>query len=317
MKHRSCTPNLTARRYRSVAVASMEPPLTEARLQRHLAGREAYRRTELVVVRAGGETALVRVEKALQGSRGPDPLDPDPLFVPIVSVEVVATAQECAFVVDPSVDTAVPTQMARAAARVRAEAPGVRCVVVLGRYEHVNFILDPAPVEIAVVEVVPPRPAKLVDQLERVLETAEDLPPVVLRPQLVDLVAGRPPGRWLFPCRGSGAAPEGSVVSYLDERPPREDWTLVGCARSREIHRWFYGDLPPGVELCPRQLASDAGVDRPTIVKCCLRETGVVREGMLVTVPWGASLAEVLAGLRAAVAVASEAQTARAGWAPA
>lgn len=298
--------NVVPRHYRSVSVASVAVPLTESGLRRHLVGLEAYRRTEFIVVRRGEQTALVRVEKA--------PLEAGPLFAPIVSVELLATPGECAFVADPSVDTAVPTQMARAAAHASAGMPGARCVVVRGRYEHVSFILDPVPIEVTVVEVVPPRPPKLVDQLERVLETADDLPPVALRPRLVDLGADLPAGRLLFPCRGSGAAPPGAEVAYLDERPPRDDWVLVGCARSREIHRWFYGDEPPAVETCPRLLAGE--VDRPTIVRCCLRETGVVREGMLVTVPWGASLDEIRAGLRTVLEAVGPSGARGPEWAP-
>lgn len=286
--------NVMPRRYRSVSVASVPVPLDAAELERWFVGREAYRRTGFIVVHHGARTAVVRVERTA-GQDGEDPL-----FQRITSVELLAGPDECSYVVDPSVDTAVPTQMARAA----SSAPGARCVVVRGRYEHVNFILDPSPLEIDVVEVVPPEPAKLVDQIRRVLETAEDLPPIAIRPRLVDLVADRPPGRWLFPCRGSGAAPAGSEISYLDERPARRDWVLVGCARSREIHKWFYGDVPRSVESCPRVLAGD--VDRPTIVKCCLHEAGVERDGLRVTVPWGASLDEIREGLRLLAEAAAE-----------
>ena len=297
--------NVVPRRYRSVSVATVSVPLTAGELTRWFVGREAYRRTEFVVVHRGRDTAVVRVERAPRDAS-------DRLFQPIAAVELVAGPAECAYVVDPAVDTAVPSDLARAAATV----PAARCVVVRGRYEHVNFIVDPAPLAIDVVEVVPPEPAKLVDQIRRVLATAEDLPPVELHPRVVDLVAGRGPGRWLFPCRGGGAAPAGSELSYLDERPPRRDWTLVGCARSREIHAWFYGDRPPSIESCPRLLAG--AVERPTIVKCCLFEAGVEREGMLVTVPWGATLDEIRAGLRLAVQAATEAAgPEEQAWAPA
>src|SRR6185312_12872773 len=155
-------------------------------------------------------------------------------------------------------------------------APGARCVIVRGLYGHVSFILDPAPVRIRVLEVVPPWPPKLVDQLRRVLDIAEDLPPVELVPELVDLrdlAARRPAERYLFPCRAGQGAPDGALpapggttppsppvakVSYLDEIPAREPWTLVGCARSRSIHDWFYGDEVPQVDMCPRNLGGPA-----------------------------------------------------------
>lgn len=132
-------------RYRGVSVATVDIPLVAWHLERHLVGREAYRRTEFIVARRGVQSALLRVTKEPGTS----------LFLPIVDVEILATADECAFVQAPDVDTGVPTQMAKAA---REQAAGARCVVVQGLYEHVNFILDPAPVPVRVVEVAPPSP---------------------------------------------------------------------------------------------------------------------------------------------------------------
>jgi hypothetical protein len=195
------------------------------------------------------------------------------------------------------VDTTIPTAMARAA---RQLAPQARCVVVQGRYEHISFICDPRPLPIRVVEVTPPEPAKLVDQVRRVLDVAEELPPIEVVPELIDLrqlAAQRPAEHYLFPCRGGGGAVEGARVSYLDQRPPRADWCLVGCTRSVQLHRWFYGDLPPMVSTCPRELAGSAGT-AITLTKCCLLEEGLDVDSTQVTVPWGATLGEVGEGLR-------------------
>jgi hypothetical protein len=212
---------------------------------------------------------------------------------------------------DPEVDTGVPSSLARAAA---SQAPQARCVVVRGRYGHVGFIADPAPIRVTVVEVVPPHPAKLLDQASRVLDLAEDLPPIELVPELTDLGAlarSRPAGHYLFPCR-AGTASAGEAVSYLDELPPRADWTLVGCARSRAIHDWFYRDedpSPPVVDMCPRNLARPGraltGEPAVTLTKCCLLEDEISVADGLVVVPWGASLAQVKQGLARAAAAAA------------
>jgi hypothetical protein len=170
--------------------------------------------------------------------------------------------------------------------------------VVQGRYEHVSFILEPAPVRVRVVDVVPPEPPKLLDQVGRVLDVAEDLPPVEPVPELIDLrqlVRDHPSPRYLFPCRGSGAVPEGAEVDYLDQRPSHRQWMLVGCAQSREIYRWFYAEEPRYLEMCPRRVLDDTGV--PTLTKCCLLESRVRQEKSVVTVPWGATLEEVHRGL--------------------
>jgi hypothetical protein len=235
---------------------------------------------------------------------------------------MIAQAGETAFVDAPDTDTAVPTQLAQAAAR---RAPQARCVVVRGRYGHVSFIADPAPIPVRVVEVVPPRPPKLVDQLGRVLDLAEDLPPVELVTDLVDLTAlagALPAEHYLFPCRagqgsetaapGAGGPGAGASVSYLDEIPERAPWTLVGCARSRSIHDWFYGGDVPVVDMCPRNLAGRAqaagaaggAAPAPVLTKCCLLEDRVSSDNGLVVVPWGASLAQIGEGLRLALAAA-------------
>ena len=296
--------NLVPARYRSVSVASVPVPLDEASLRAHLVGRPAYRHTRYIVARQAGGTAVVEVAKRSSA----------PLFSEITAVTMVARPDETAFVDAPEADTGVPTALGRIAAD---RAPGARCVVVRGRYGHVGFIVDPAPVRIRVVEVVPPQPAKLVDQASRVLELAEDLPPVELAPELTDLSAlagSSPADRYLFPCRaGAGAGPAAdAVVSYLDEIPPQGDWTLVGCARSRAIHDWFYDDPIAFVDMCPRQLARQAaaGGTLPVLTKCCLLEDKVVAEEGLVVVPWGASLAQIREGLGRAVAIASAAQPA-------
>lgn len=338
--------NLVPAQYRNVSVADVPVPLDEAALGGHLVARPVYRRTRYLVVRNAGACAVVEVSKESEL----------PLFSPVTAVAVIARPEETAFVDAPDTDTAVPTQLARAAA---AHAPGARCVVVRGRYGHVSFIADPAPIRVRVVEVVPPWPPKLVDQLERVLDLAEDLPPVELVADLVDLTSlarTRPAGHYLFPCRagsasqagpraksagqpspGAGAASQPSPraevasqaglgtsdVSYLDEIPQRAPWTLVGCARSRSIHDWFYGGEVPAVDMCPRNLAGRTGqapapTPVPVLTKCCLLEDRVSSDDGLVVVPWGASLAQIRDGLRLALAAGRPApQPGLAGEAPA
>jgi len=290
--------NVVPRRYRDVSVAEIDRPLDAASLREHLLGRDSYRRTRFIIARHGEQTAVVRVERATE----------EPLFSPITGVEVLALPHECALLRLPDVDTAVPSQLAAAAV---AHAPGARCVVVHGRYEHLSFILDPRPLRVTVVEVVPPEPPKLLDQCRRVLETADELPPIelVLHPvDLRELGGGDGDGRdRLLPCRGSGVTLEGVEVAYLDQHPEHRDWLLLGCARSREIHRWFYGDDADCRDICPRRVEAPS----PVLTKCCLLEEHLEVTPGRVTVPWGASLDLVRSGLREVARIAEPA------WAPA
>jgi hypothetical protein len=182
-------------------------------------------------------------------------------------------------------------------------------VVVEGRYSHVSFLLDPHPLRVRVCEVVPPHPPKLLDQAQRVLDVADDLPPMVLDPELVELESLAPDAAVvLLPCRGAGIRLGGREVHYLDERPPEREWTLLGCSRSRQLHRWFYGRGAPGPDTCPRALAPGPG---PLLTKCCLLEDRTEIDGDIAVVPWGASLDQVRQAL------AELARRCDPAWAPA
>ncbi len=279
-------PNVLPSRYRQVALATGLASLDPDWLVQHFVGREAYMRTRFIVARCGEETALIEVDRP----------DSSELFSPIVAVRVLAGPNECHYAVDPEIDCGVPSQLAAASAR----HPGARCVIVEGRYSHVSFILNPAPLVLRVLDIVPPFPSKLLDQVQRVLADAEDLPPVVIEPVLVDsreeLAAACPqaPAQVLVPCRGSGIELPGSTVSYLDERPPMADWTLLGCERSHQIHRWFYASQPRSVDVCPVRFASQLPAGKgPVLTRCCLIQEGVEPRKHGTFVPWGASLAEV------------------------
>jgi hypothetical protein len=287
-------PNFVPLRYRGVSVATVPPeiPLDEPGLTTHFLGRDAYRRTRFVVARRDpatpGPIAVLQVERAA----------PDDLFSPVTEVTVLAGPDECAYVVDPDADTGIPSVLARVA---REQAPGARAVVVEGRYAHVNFILEPSALRIVVRDVVPPEPAKLADQAGRVVGVMEDLPPVdlVARPvRMAELAEQAPAGHYLLPCRGSGAEVPGAQVSYLDEHPAEADWTLLGCARSRQIHRHFYGRDAPTVDFCPKAGLVGTRPPEPVLTKCCLQENHVEDGDGWTSVPWGSSLEQVRAALR-------------------
>ena len=304
--------NLVPGQYRKVSVATVDVPLTVEGLTGHFLGREVYRHTRFLVVRSadGAATAVVEVDHPDDGN----------LFAVVKAVDVLALPPDCVYVVDGEVDTGIPSSLAAVA---RERAPGVRCVVVEGRYRHVSFILDPRPIRIRVGDVVPPGPAKLLDQARRVLAVAEDLPPIELVPDVVDLVdlaRSQPADRYLLPCKGSGIEVDGATVDFLDQHPARADWTLLGCARSRAIHQWFYGDVPETVDTCPRRLftgpsgasgAWGASGDGPLLTKCCLLEDHNADEAGVAVVPWGASLELVRRALARLVAAEEPA------WAPA
>jgi hypothetical protein len=282
-------------RYREVSVAAVDVPLQVEALRALLTSRPVYRRTRYVVVRRGGDTALVEVHPTPTGA----------LFHGVADITLLATPDDTVYLRCPDVDTGVPSELVRAG----QDAPGARCVVVEGRHGHVNFVLDPDPVRLHVLDVAPPRPAKLVDQVERLLQTADDLPAILPVPHVIelsDLLPAEPIGHVLLQCRGGGMDVPGATVSYLDEVPPRADWTLLGCARSRAIHASLYGGDVPQIDTCPRTLTreTDVAPGEVRMVKCCLLEEHLETDGQTVVVPWGASYTQLREGLSVAAALA-------------
>jgi hypothetical protein len=222
----------------------------------------------------------------------------------VVEARLLAGPDQVVWVESPETDVGNASALARAA--LANERPGALAYVVLGRYEHVNFIWAPAPVRIRVTEVVPPEPAKLFDLAEQVVAFDEDLPPVELVLDAVDIreiAAGNVADHYLLPCRGSGVDLPGDV-SFLDTRPAvREDWLMIGCERSLQFHRHFFGDEPARVDICPRrrdQATSDGSL---ALTKCCLLERGVQVEPGRAVVPWGTSLDEIRTALRSLTGV--------------
>ena len=285
------SPNIMPSRYRQVSVAAV-PSLEPHDLVARFTGREAYYRTRFVVVRLDGDPErCALVELARDGS--------DELFSPAAGARVLASAEECAYIRDDGADLGIASHLARAALR----CPGRRCVVVEGRYRHISFLLNAEPVRITVVDVVPPEPSKLADQVARVLDFAEDLPPIAVQERIVDsraLVTEPVPEGLIVPCRGGGVDIEGVAVSHLDERPTFAGSALLGCERSQQIHRWFYGTEPDRtIDWCPRRLIGvDQSFDGLVLSRCCMLDEGHEQSGRTVMVPWGATLAEVHEGLR-------------------
>lgn len=285
--------NAISRPYRGLSVQETDLRLDDERaVLEFLRGREVYRRTAWLLLRNGEQTALVVVRKASE----------EPLFSPVVEARVLASGHRMRWIESPATDVGNASALAAAVEPHLTE--GVDAYAVLGRFEHVNVIWRPEPVRVMVTEVVPPEPPKLLSMAEQAVAFDEDLPPVRLVGDLVDirqLTRDNPAESYLLPCRGAGADVAGEVA-FLDTRPAtREAWLMVGCERSLQFHRHFYGDEPPRVELCPRLRTQLTESESPVLTKCCLLERGVELHGSVAVVPWGANLDEVRLAIRSLV----------------
>ncbi|HWS93626.1 MAG TPA: hypothetical protein VN306_14410 [Mycobacterium sp.] len=281
-------PNMMARPYGCLSVQEVDVALTEPSLRSLLLGREVYWQTDYLALRRGDDVALVAVRKASTTD----------LCSPVVELRVLAEPHRVAWIASPTTDVGNPTALALAA--LGHARRGVRAYLVQGRFEHVNFIWEPALTRVRVSEVVPPRPPKLFAMTQEVVAFDEDLPPIELvldAVDLLDLASDHPADRYLLPCRGSGVQLR-APVEFLDTRPAvRRDWLLIGCEQSRRLHRHFYGDEPKRIDICPRRRI-DRGDRELGLFKCCLRERGIEVGGHTAVVPWGANLDEIRSALR-------------------
>ena len=280
------TVNMVPLPYSRVAVQHVDFALNERELKSFLRGKETWFETDYVVFRRGHDCAVTELRKE----------DREDLFRRITEVGIVSLPHASRWIDDSTVDTGNPSALAE-----KARALGVAAsetLVVNGLYAHVNFIHRPQPTIIDIFDLSPPEPPRLLDMARRVIGN-RNFPAIVLNPHIESIPEmvrhlGEKP--ILFPC---GVSQLKAMVRafYLDERPSRQDWVLVGCERSRQVHCHIYGDEPPRIELCPKKLFV-AG-DELALMRCCMVESSFELCDNLAIVPWGAELSLIEDAIRA------------------
>jgi hypothetical protein len=267
---------------KDVSLRNVDFSLGEESIASNIGGKKAYTRTDFMILKHGDEVAVIKVRK----EKGKD------LFRPISSHEIVSLPQDTLFIRDESIDVLNPSQMARV-----ARANSGKTVVVSGMFNHVSFLQEEDILDLYVVDVVPPSPSKLSVLVERAFSTGLiDLPIV---PHFQDIDLNQLEKRVgteavMFPCRASGLDSERKVY-FLDETPDVGDKvTLIGCDLSRRIFSSVYRRDVPSLDMCPRNLAPMEG---KTLVKCCSVKEGFVIDGEMASVPWGATVLDVVGAI--------------------
>ena len=270
---------------KDVSLRVVDFPLTEEEIARHAAGKKAYTRTEFIILKHGEQHAIVRIFK----EGGVE------LFRPISAYKVIALPDSTVFIRDDEIDVLNRPRMAS----VALQHPG-KTVIVQGLFNHVSFVQGSEVLTLHVLDVVPPRPAKLSYLVAKALDAGLiDLPIVITEEKidLNDLEREVQTPRVVFPCRASGLT-SGKDVFFLDETPRIEgDVTLVGCDLSLRIFQSIYKRKPQFIPMCPHELAPNDGKKR--LVKCCRVKEGFELEGDLAIVPWGATVIDVAQAIRA------------------
>jgi hypothetical protein len=270
---------------KDVSIRQVGFSLTRENILKEYLGKVAYTRTAFMVLRNGNDTATIRVLK----ERGKD------LFRPITNVEIISLPEDTVFIQDEEVDVLNVSHLARL---VREH--GGKTVAVEGMFSHVSFLKAERLLDLRVLDVIPPSPSKLQVLMERALASGLIERPIV--PEYVDIDIMElekqvtTPGV-IFPCRASGMHSDKKFF-FLDETPEIDvESTLIGCDLSKRIFQHIYRRPVEFLDICPQNLAPKDGM--PTIVKCCKVKEGCSVDGNIASVPWGATMLDVVKALEA------------------
>ena len=237
------------------------------------------------------------------------------LFQRIVNVKVLALGNESTLIVDSNVDVLNPNQLVPLALKTWQES-GKKATIVLGKYSHVSFTLVSGELQlnkIEVVDVVPPRPGKLVSMIKDAMNVGLINRAVDIEVREINLVElakktlNKGAEVVVFPCNASGITPQsvGAETLFLDKeilpalKKEHERLGLVGCNVSFKALQHLLGKDFDRSKIIFEQICPEKTVPNklPFITKCCKLRKGYnpILEGRTlgVIVPWGARLKEV------------------------
>ena len=268
--------------------------------------KEVYETTQYLLI--GNEKqgfAILEVKKE----------DSQKLFQRIINVNVLALASESTLIVDSNVDVLNPNQLVPLALKTNQKS-GKNATIVLGKHSHVSFALvrgEPQLDKIEVVDVVPPRPGKLVSMIKDTMKVGLINRAVDIEVRKIDLIElakktlDKGAEVVIFPCKSSGITPQsvGAETFFLDKeilpalKKGHKRLGLVGCNTSLKVFQHLSGRDFDRSKIIFEQICPEKAVPNklPFITKCCKLREGYkpVLEGKTlgVIVPWGARLKEV------------------------
>lgn len=270
---------------KEVSIKKVDFPLTAEDIKKNLHNKQAYRKTEFIILNREEDWAVVSIRKG----------EAKTLFSRIEEVDIISLPDSTKYVEDQHINVLSPSKMVEKAEELKAET-----LIVKGKFEHVSFIHNEIPNDVYVFEVVPPVPPKLVELAEKALDSGSVNKPVKIVPQtldLRDLAKKSTKNKIVFPCQASGLKDEKDSY-YLDQRPEISDdelgdISLVGCDLSLRIFKTIYGVEPEFFNFCPKKMAMEGQAKGLVLTKCCEVKEGHELIGKIAVVPWGATQEEV------------------------
>ncbi|MBQ2762700.1 MAG: hypothetical protein IJF47_03190 [Candidatus Methanomethylophilaceae archaeon] len=265
---------------KSVSVRDVGFQLNEENILNELDGCNLYIGTEYIIFRNGGSLAVVKIKNS----------DNSKLFSKVESAEIISLPKDTVYIEDNNLDVLNMPAMAS----LQSKYPG-KTVVVKGMFSHINFIRELNSVKLRIIDNVPPSPSKLSVLVKMALDSGFIDYPIVtesIEMDMSDSINDVKTEAVMFPCEVSGLKAD-IPVYFLDKAPVLEHKvTLVGCHLSENIFRSLYGFDADFVNICPADFVTEDGVK--TIVKCCKIKNGHRKDGNVVSVPWGATVPEIV-----------------------
>lgn len=292
---------------RQVSIVKTDSPIPsdEEALKEMALGKQVYETTRYVLVgnRKQG-FAVLEVKK--------EPVHKT--FRKIVETNVIALAKDSVFIVDSDIDVLNPNQFIPLTLQTHKKT-GKKAIIVQGKHGHINFAVvkgEPELDKIVAVDVVPPRPGKMVSMIDDAMSIGLIDRAINIEVKEIDLIKLAQKTREkgaevvIFPCESSGITPQlvGTEVLFLDRDllpmlKKYEKLGLVGCDVSLEaLKQLLKEDFDKFKiifeQMCPKKIVSSG---QPFVTKCCKLREGyeLIREnGKLgVIVPWGARTREI------------------------
>ena len=221
-------------------------PLTKENVERESFGKIVLSNTKYIVLTDGLQWTVARILKSTAAEKYR-------LLKRIESIEIISSPEDTGFVKDPTVNVDNPSYMARI-----AENQGKQTVVVHGRFDHISFISNEKPVPLAVFDFIPPNPPKLIELVERALDTGRIRKPIKIVPNILDLYklakASKKPFV-MFPCHAGDSNCGKNILSLVGtpniSSIPIENIVLIGCDVSLRTFQSVYRKKPTFIDMCP------------------------------------------------------------------
>ncbi|MEM3038838.1 MAG: hypothetical protein QXE45_05520 [Thermoplasmata archaeon] len=279
-----------------VGISIVDFPLTEENLRRHFLHRKSYARTKFYAVNNGGDWAVVEVTK--RPTRN--------LMQVIESIRVLSLPERTRFLRAPDLDVLQIGQLLNMQAKYPKDL-----LIIQGKFDHISFVDVRLPAKIAILDVVPPRPSKLMSAIESML--GKNRSALELEVHLIDieqLSMASKADKLILPCSSAyDDFPKRmrKQILFLDRAPAlsRDDAKsveLIGCSLSGRIFEELYGTKPSLLNMCPFDFKGE-NIRLPTISRCCKVKNGVEVDGNRVFVPWGADICEIGEAIRIALSM--------------